>query len=117
MKRRMYRRPDPLFLLAVIVALGVVVTTAAKGAEPGLLGSAAAQLDRLEVRWADGLVGQGGLRDFVRHRGLEFQSGRDTRLGLRFGRVHRPGPALYQDMGPGVGAPRPSVSFSIRHRW
>ncbi len=138
MKTRIYhlRKPDPLLLLALVVGLGVLVTTTAQAAgfagteSPDNLKEAGAQLalkpvqglaERLEIRWLNTTLENAGIRQLL----LKKRLG----LGKPFGAK---GPELKMSWRPkvrslaseagdsGVGAvsaDRPDIYFSLSRRW
>lgn len=129
------RKPDPLLLLALVVGLGVVVTTAAQAAPPDVsqevqLQEAGAQLalrpvkglaERLEMNWLNSALERPAVNQLLSRKPLG--------VGKPFGEQ---GPELNMSWRPrvagtaraagdsGIGAAtsdRPDIYISLRRSW
>ena len=130
------RRPDPLILLAVLVGLGVVLTTSVQAGtvqgleQPDELREAGTRLalhpvkglaERLDLHWLNSTLERPAVNRALKHRRLG--------MGMPFGRK---GPELNLSWRPklrtlapasgdsGIGAAsveRPTVYFSLRRSW
>lgn len=130
------RKPDPLILLALLVGLGVVLTTTAQaGSADGLdqsrnLQEAGARLalkpvqglaERLEINWLNTTLESPGIRQLLIKKRLGMGKPFGTKgpeLNMSWRPKMRATAALAGDSGIGaVAVDRPDIYFSLRRSW
>lgn len=134
MKTRNYltRKLDPLLLLALVVGLGVVVTTTAQAADTTMsnLKEAGAQLaikpvqglaERLDIRWLNTTLENNGVRQLLMKQRLGMGNpfgAKGPELNMSWRQKVSSTAAAAGDSGIGaVAVDRPNIYFSLQRSW